>query len=59
MIYYVSKNVYEYSSGIYSVISAILPHENLTQSGLESIYDIVISTDTLDDSIAGYPDKFQ
>ena len=57
MIYYVANHTNEYSSGVYAVVSAFLPHQNITQEQLEAQYDEVRSTDTLDSSIAGYPDK--
>ena len=57
MIYYVANNTVEYSSGVYPVLSALLPHQNVTQETLEGQYDLVIATDTLSQSIAGYPNK--
>ena len=57
MIYYVANNTVEYSSGVYPVLSALLPHQNITQETLEGQYDYVVATDTLSQSIAGYPNK--
>jgi len=58
MIYYVSNNNFnKYTPGVYTVLSAILPHENISRSTLEEQYDIVVSSDSLTDTICGYPDK--